>query len=674
MLFFTIEAKSEITLDTEAEKNKKQIADISDAFLYYNNENKDAYYFISNIEENNVCAGILIYGSEAKSELLNFPWHIANLKVNSVMISESTSTDFGLLLEKAFKNKFVQNKRKATLLNENLELFSFDYSEGILPYADFYTESLVKDNDNVEQYKTMAKNSLWCDSLIQEYDRIFSMQKQNKFWGHPVHYMFSSNNFAERNTQAENIISVLYACGRLNSKRYCSVSVSKISSHPHSLKDLETLYKCYKGSTIILNDICNTKNLTETNIASSSPIDLLISLIKKYANSVLTILFFPLSSIKEKDSFLSRLSELVFLNFYDESVNSECAKSYLVRKCQLDDIKENELLFSQIEADKTYRASELDKIYIKWYGDYLRNAIYPEYSQCNTVKKELAEEDIRGKSYNKLMHMIGLEEAKKVICRAIDYYKAQKAFSELGFDKDRLAMHMVFTGNPGTAKTTIARLFADIMCENNILSSGHLVEVGRADIVGKYVGSTAPLVKTAFKKAKGGVLFIDEAYSLVDDKKGMYGDEAINTIVQEMENNRDDTCVIFAGYPIEMQNFLDRNPGLRSRIAFHIHFDDYSVDELIEITKLMGEERGIIFTNDAIKKLSEIYSTESKSTDFGNGRFVRNILDKARMSQAVRLINSGGDNVTSETVRTIIAEDIEYLKSKQQQYIIGFGN
>jgi SpoVK/Ycf46/Vps4 family AAA+-type ATPase len=133
---------------------------------------------------------------------------------------------------------------------------------------------------------------------------------------------------------------------------------------------------------------------------------------------------------------------------------------------------------------------------------------------------------------------------------------------------------MIFTGNPGTAKTTVARLVAQILKENGILSNGNLYEVGRSNLVGKYVGHTAPLVRDAFNLAQGSVLFIDEAYSLVDDSPGSFGDEAINTIVQEMENRRDDMVVIFAGYPKPMEEFLNRNEGLRSRIAFHVAFDD----------------------------------------------------------------------------------------------------
>lgn len=144
-------------------------------------------------------------------------------------------------------------------------------------------------------------------------------------------------------------------------------------------------------------------------------------------------------------------------------------------------------------------------------------------------------------------------------------------------------MHMVFIGNSGTAKTTAARLFARIMKDNGLLSKGQLIEVGRGDLVGKCVGWTAQTVQAKFKVAIGGVLFIDEAYSLVDKHSGSFGDEAINTIVQEMENHREDVVAIFAGYPNKMEGFLQKNPGLRSRIAFHVPFADYTSDEISTI-------------------------------------------------------------------------------------------
>ena len=160
-------------------------------------------------------------------------------------------------------------------------------------------------------------------------------------------------------------------------------------------------------------------------------------------------------------------------------------------------------------------------------------------------------------------------------------------------------------------------------------------------------------------EAGGGVLFIDEAYSLVDDRNGSFGDEAINTIVQEMENHRDDTIVIFAGYPDKMEEFIRKNPGLRSRIAFHVHFEDYSAQELTEIAIRMAGKNGIFFTEDAIEKIRLISGNALHETGFVNGRFVRNMLEKARMAQADRLLSLDESKITRKDVTTLLAEDIE---------------
>ena len=204
--------------------------------------------------------------------------------------------------------------------------------------------------------------------------------------------------------------------------------------------------------------------------------------------------------------------------------------------------------------------------------------------------------------------MVGITQIKAVIEKALNYNKLQKIYREKGIKTGRPVMHMVFTGNPGTAKTTVARLLAQIMQDNGLLSRGHLVEVGRSDLVGKYVGWTAKCVKEKFKEAKGGVLFIDEAYSLLDNRAGSYGDEAINTIVQEMENHREELVVIFAGYPEKMEEFIQKNPGLRSRIAFHVSFPDYNELELCLIAKLMGKEKEIELTQVDMGNLRNVLS------------------------------------------------------------------
>lgn len=300
-----------------------------------------------------------------------------------------------------------------------------------------------------------------------------------------------------------------------------------------------------------------------------------------------------------------------------------------------------------------------------------------ELSRYLTLQRKLVESRIRmekGSAYDELNQMIGLDEAKKVINRALDYYKAQKLFADKGMKADHPAMHMVFTGNPGTAKTTVARLFARIMQENGFLSKGNLIEVGRGDLVGKYVGWTAPTIQKKFKEAQGSVLFIDEAYSLVDDRSGSFGDEAINTIVQEMENHREDVVVIFAGYPDEMEGFLQKNPGLRSRIAYHVPFADYDTESLCAIAKLIAGQKGLTLTDDACRKLTELFDTARTEGDFGNGRYVRNVIEKARMAQATRLLSMDFDSIGSKEMATICAEDIEQpmAKAAPQRNRIGF--
>lgn len=290
----------------------------------------------------------------------------------------------------------------------------------------------------------------------------------------------------------------------------------------------------------------------------------------------------------------------------------------------------NKRLLAKLEPDKGYLAPELRVLFDDWYNHELKTSIYPQYQEIATVKSEVAKTAPKGSAYDELMEMIGLDEAKKVMNRALNYYKAQKLFADKGMKADHPAMHMVFTGNPGTAKTSVARLFAKIMKENNLLSKGNLIEVGRGDLIGKYVGWTAPTIQKKFKEAKGSVLFIDEAYSLVDDRSGSFGDEAINTIVQEMENHREDVIVIFAGYPDQMEVFLQKNPGLRSRIAFHIPFEDYSSNELCQIAGLIASKKGLKLTKEAQKKLLDVFNTAKTTSDFGNGRYARNVIEQAK--------------------------------------------
>jgi Cdc6-like AAA superfamily ATPase len=212
----------------------------------------------------------------------------------------------------------------------------------------------------------------------------------------------------------------------------------------------------------------------------------------------------------------------------------------------------------------------------------------------------------------------------------------------MGLKAEAASLNMLFSGNPGTAKTTFARLLTQILKEEDVIKSGKLVECGRQDLVGKYVGWTAKIVEEKFMEADGGVLFIDEAYSLVDSSN-TYGAEAINTITQLMENYRDRVIVIFAGYPDKMKLFLEQNEGLRSRIAFHLSFPDYTPDELLDILKLHAKKREYTLSEDALKTCLEIFTEASAHANYGNGRYVRSFLEQAVIRQSERILNSDND-------------------------------
>lgn len=284
-----------------------------------------------------------------------------------------------------------------------------------------------------------------------------------------------------------------------------------------------------------------------------------------------------------------------------------------------------------------------------------------------------SEEENRGNAQRELEDMIGLSSVKAILKKVIASFRLKKLCLEKGIRKGNPSLHMAFTGNPGTAKTTVARLFAEIMRDEKILPSGKFVEAGRADLVSDHVGGTARLVKQKFKEAQGGVLFIDEAYSLCDHYENGFGDEAISTLVQEMENHRDDVIVIFAGYSDKMKTFLDRNPGMSSRIAFHVDFEDYGIDELCEITTLLLAKKQMTITDEALARLREIYEKASADKGFGNGRFVRKMLEEAEMNLAERAAKLPEGKLTEALITTIELCDIpappEEKKSSERRQI-----
>ncbi len=256
--------------------------------------------------------------------------------------------------------------------------------------------------------------------------------------------------------------------------------------------------------------------------------------------------------------------------------------------------------------------------------------------------------------------LVGLAPVKTRIQEIAALLVVERARAQLGIAGDQPpSLHMSFTGNPGTGKTTVALRMAEILHRLGYVRKGHLVSVTRDDLVGQYIGHTAPKTREVIKKAMGGVLFIDDAYYLYKpENERDYGQESIEILLQAMENNRDDLVVILAGYKDRMDTFFRSNPGMSSRIAHHIDFPDYTPDELFAIAEIMLERMQYRLSDAACAALREYVALRRGRAHFANARSIRNALDRARLRQAKRLFNQRATGVSRDALMTIEAEDI----------------
>ena len=253
--------------------------------------------------------------------------------------------------------------------------------------------------------------------------------------------------------------------------------------------------------------------------------------------------------------------------------------------------------------------------------------------------------------------LIALEPVKTRIHEIASLLVVDRLRHGFGLDSERPSLHMCFTGSPGTGKTTVAMRMAEILNRLGYLAKGHLVTVTRDDLVGQYIGHTAPKTRDVLKRAMGGLLFIDEAYYLYkQDNERDYGAESIEILLQVMENQRNDIVVVLAGYRDRMDSFFESNPGMQSRIAHHIDFPDYTVDELMAIADRMLERQHYNLSDDAVKAFRQLLERRIGMPRFANARSVRNALERCRLRQADRLVAAGGTVRRSDLMRIEAAD------------------
>ena len=630
-------------------------------------DNSFSMYFINEDPSTITLAFSLSYNCkiDVEKEIMNLLGKIDIISFSISKKEEITTKEFAILVGEGTKKGYINDQdsvcQKLAVGNKRYCVVQKDFKEEMIE-DDIISDIVFK-------------------SIEEEKKRILSPYSPKEFIGHPVHYIIAADYEELRAEMRRQLLHSLYKANRLKSRRVSLVTLNPLGSlFSERYSDIgSTVNKLYSkgdGGTVVISspDIEDEDEDEFFTPSIATEIEGIAFSAYSGRDSVLTIIELDSAdenTLKELSSLTDRMD---FVILREDLVFNDYAKSYLKTLAEKDGIKDTRSLLERVKEDEGYHYSNLSSIYRKWKEDKKKEA-FPVYKDFISDRTKEKKDEVVGKAYRDLQSLIGLGNAKNVIDEAIAYSNMQKLMADRKINIPSPSRHMVFYGSPGTAKTTVARLFAQIMKDNGVLSKGELVEVGRKDLVGKYVGWTAKQVEEIFKKAEDSVLFIDEAYSLIDGRDKLYGQEAINTIVQMMENMRENTIVIFAGYEKEMKDFLDQNPGLRSRIPFHVHFDSYTESELLEILRLTAAKSNYTLTKEAEAKAKEIFKTAIKHEDFGNGRFVRNLFEKATMKKALRVSTTLSSSISDTELMTLREEDFimpeEYTGDKKSG-ILGF--
>ncbi len=404
--------------------------------------------------------------------------------------------------------------------------------------------------------------------------------------------------------------------------------------------DLETMYKKIYSNDIVNPFIVLQKNRKQEKFNISNILD---ALNYKYINNMSCI----------KNHFRTESSAFIKTQISISNIDiikKDTSQKIYSENSDLNEIKINEV--KKVTHSAIVKESEKDEV----------KKEKQQKAEKQTINATEEPEKTLDELLQELNELIGLENIKKDVNEIVNLIKIRNIRKEKKLKVSNMSFHLVFTGNPGTGKTTIARILSQIYAKLGVVSKGHLVEVDRSNLVAGYVGQTAIKTKEQVDNALGGVLFIDEAYSLISDSDSDFADEAISTILKSMEDNRDDLVVIVAGYPDLMEKFIDSNPGLRSRFNKYFEFKDYSLKELIDIFKLYCRKNDFTLSKNAEKKLKEYLDIQLKenSKDFGNARGVRNIFEKALVNQANRLVNLNSSELDINKLQEISEEDLTF--------------
>jgi AAA+ superfamily predicted ATPase len=552
--------------------------------------------------------------------------------------------------------KLLDHKRKQ-VDSDTIEVLASNEFITTVNYK--HTNTLLEYSESIVRHKPSMDSKIYLSSYNTETSLIHKVTT-DRFIGHPVHYRIVGSRSKDIRSVVDSLVYELHMANRI---LHPLVVYSRFSESNmfDEIYELDTLVPLCDGGILVLE----INDLSFNHLSVAQLKETMATIAHTITMNRHKILFILRSDHMDSNAFTllcNELSSLMFVDLIEESLSLSDSKRYLqdlVRNHLADPIIVDSLLD---QCKSFYSLNELNNIFNDWHDKYVLSTVFSQYKKQSIVTvstHKKVKENIS--AYDKLNNMIGLDEAKSLVNQIIDSFKADKIYKEIGVEIKSNGKHMCFVGNPGTAKTTVARYMGQIFKDHQILTVGDVIEVDRSQLVERYVGWTAKNIKDLFAKAKGSILFIDEAYSLLDFSNGSFGDEAINTIVQEMDNCRDDTIVIFAGYPTEMDHFINRNPGLKSRINYNLHFKNYTVDQLVNIAKLMITDIGFMVTEESLDYIRYNFLNNERDNNFGNGRYVRNIVEKAITNHSSQLAKQNCSILSKDEILTLQVNDFESI-------------
>lgn len=506
-------------------------------------------------------------------------------------------------------------------------------------------------------------------------------EKGHQSKGHALHIIFTGNPGTGKTTIARIVAKIFKSLGVLSKGHLVEVAREDlVGAHVgQTAEKTQAVIQQALGGILFIDEAYTLNRGGEQDFGKEA-IDTIVKHMEDHYDDLIVILA---GYSKEMDDFLEANSGLKSrfphqIEFPDYTArellqimkkmikDSEYAIDAETERCLIEVIQSKQIKGSNANGNGRMVRNMLQDAIRKQAKRLKREGLLDQKNLLRLVAEDFGYE--RESKFNleqELSGFIGNDELKKHIKMLAAQVKINKLRNEKGIGKLRdHSFHMIFKGNPGTGKTTLARIISGMLSDMGVLKTGKLVEVGRSDLVGEYVGHTAIKTKKVVQKALGGILFIDEAYALSSGGSSDFGQEAINTLIKEMEDHRENLIVILAGYEDEMQGFLNSNPGLDSRFPFHFTFKDYSVEELLEILSKVAKSEGFQIERNVREILYSFLQNESTSHHFGNGRYIRNLYEKAVQAQAYRL--SKEKIITTNELQLLKESDfLEALLQKQ---------